>query len=92
MCCTNSVSSPGNPRLGRRQHRLEARILAQRIEIGIDLGMVQEAAGELREHGFQHVECGVRLLQVHTERTREVVPHVQIVGVDQQGARNSSGA
>jgi hypothetical protein len=60
QCRTHVIVHREAP-LGGRDHRLEARIMTQGIEIRIDFGVIQEASRELFKYRSEQFKCGVRI-------------------------------
>jgi len=69
------VSRSGcEPRLGGGKHGPEARVIAEWIEVHVDLGVIQQAKGRSVEYGSQHFK---RCIDVSPRQfTGEVVAHL----------------
>ena len=73
----------------RRHHCLEARILAQGIRSGSTLAWCRKPRANFASTGSSMSSAACVSFQVHTEGACKIVPHVQVVGIDQQGASHA---
>src|SRR5579872_283664 len=68
--------------LGLGNHGGEARIVANGIEVWIDLGVIDEAEARSLQNRVKHRERGVPVAQLGRQHTGEIVAHEDIVGLD----------
>src|SRR5215471_17166668 len=68
-------SSGCEPRLGGGKHGLEARVIAERIEVYVGLSVIQQAKGYSVEDRPKHFKCGIDVSQQYRQMTAEVVAH-----------------
>src|SRR4029078_2715368 len=75
--------------LRRDKHRLKARIVADCIQVRICVYMPHpdRAVYPLKEW-LERLDCFFLVAEVDDKRASDIVPHVQIVGIEQECAAN----
>ena len=61
-------------------------MLAKWIEVRIDFGVIDKTCAHLFESRAEHLQGRLRVLQVISKGTYEIVTHRQVFGIDQQRA------